>query len=84
MSADLIVIKKVHDGYIIHIKGRQEHSHYKHRSGAEMLKKLLVKGIRPHRDYFLIAAQRILTEEEFNSLKVNVKQKYVNRCQYVR
>ena len=79
MSADSIVIKKVHDGYIIYINGRQEHSHYKHRNGAVMLKKLLIKGIMPSREYFLIAAQRILTDDEFLSLKSKSKQRYINR-----
>ena len=83
ISADLIIIKKVHDGYIIHITCRQEHSHYKHKNGAVMLKKLLIKGIRPNKEYFLIAAQRILSDDEFASLKSNIKQRYVNRCRYV-
>jgi len=48
-----------------------------------MLKKLLVKGILPTREYFLIASQRILTQNEMSELKSDIKQNYVNRCRYV-
>jgi len=44
-----------------------------------MLKKLLIKGILPSREYFLIAAQRILTEKEFSDLRPIKKQHYINK-----
>ena len=79
MSADLIIVKKVHDGYIVHIKGREEHAHFAHRSGAMMFKKLIANGKLPSKHYFLVAAQRILTIKELSDLKSTHKQTYVNR-----
>jgi hypothetical protein len=44
-----------------------------------MLKKLLVKGVLPSREYFLVAAQRLLTDKELSDLKPIRKQQYINK-----
>ena len=71
-------IKKVHDGWIICVKGRGEHGHFNYRSGCDSLVKLICKGKVPKDPYFREAARRILTDDEFRSLIDHQKPHYIN------
>jgi hypothetical protein len=73
-------IIKSHDGYVIkRIDGEYgHHSHFHSRQGAQKLLRLIVKGVKPKEDYFITAAKRILTEDEFNSLTIKQKPSYYN------
>ena len=72
-------IKKVHDGWIICVKGRGEHGHFNYRSGCDSLVKLICKGKVPKDPYFREAARRILTETEYSKLSSRWKPEYINR-----
>jgi hypothetical protein len=74
-----LITKKVHDGYIIFVKGREAHAHFKHRSGCLALEKMIGKRRKPTKKYFLVAAQRILNDEELGELKESHNHKYINR-----
>ena len=72
------IIKKVHDGWIVTIDGRDEHSHFNKRKGCLILIKTLYQGKMPNNPYFREAARRILTDDEFSSLIDHQKPHYIN------
>jgi len=72
------IIKKVHDGWIVTVDGRDEHSHFNKRKGCLILVKTLYKGKMPKKPYFREAARRILTVDEFGSLIDHQKPHYIN------
>lgn len=74
-------IKKVHEGYILVRKGTDKHSHFKHRSGALITIQYINKKIIPNNNYFWVAIQRLLTDDELLEFK-KPKQRYNNRCAY--
>ena len=80
MSEDDFEIFRTNRHYIIKRKNGEyhQHSHTQTRDGCEKLLRLIVKGLLPKDDYFKQAAKRILTEEEYNSLKVKERQRYFN------
>lgn len=45
-----------------------QHSHFTTYHSAVEFVNLMEKGIMPHSEYFIVAAKRLLTEEEFNKL----------------
>ena len=56
------------------------HAHFNKLEALKQCLELILDGKRPKSQYFRKAAQRLLTEEEYNSLRdENVKQKYVNK-----
>lgn len=77
-----LIVKRVKDGWIVCRSGSCKHSHFRSKSAAVNLKQLLIKGIMPKSPYYLESARRLLTEDEFKYLKVEHKQKYVNRGGY--
>lgn len=72
------VVKKVHDGWIVTVEGRDEHSHFNKRRGCMILVKTLCRGKMPRKPYFREAARRILTDDEFRSLIDHNKPHYIN------
>lgn len=68
-----------HDYVVIRMGGEyDQHSHFNSRSGAKKIIELIQHGKRPKKKYFIIAAKRLLTEEEFEQLQGSSKPKYVN------
>ncbi len=74
-----LVVRKVHDGFIIYRKGTEKHSHFRSKEAANKFKRLIVKGIRPKSPYYIESARRLLTPKELSELHDEHKQKYVNR-----
>ena len=70
--------KEVKDGYIVYRKGSEKHTHFSSKHGARKFLYLMNKGLLPNSPYFVESARRVLTEDEFNNLKVKHKQKYHN------
>lgn len=69
-----------HDYVVIRVNGEYEqHSHFRSKSGARKIIELLQHNKMPTKKYFITAAKRLLTEEEFNQLQGSKKQKYYNR-----
>lgn len=75
---DELRFKKVHDGFIVFIEGREEHAHFRSVRGCQKLIRLLKAGKMPSEGYFRNAAKRLLTEDEFESLIDNHKPMYIN------
>mgnify|MGYP005996590619 CR=1 FL=1 len=75
-----LVIKRTSRDYlVIRVGGTYEqHAHFKSRKGAEQLIELIHKNRMPTKKYFIVAAKRLLTEEEFNNLTVKKKRNYYN------
>ena len=73
-------IKKTSRDYVvIRINGEyQQHAHFKKSSGARKIIELIEHGKLPTKKYFIDAAKRLLTEEEFEQLRGGKKQKYYN------
>lgn len=74
------IISTTHDYVVIRVNGEYEqHSHFKRKSGALKLIELIRMGLMPKKPYFIKAAKRLLTEEEFKQLKIKRKKPdYVN------
>lgn len=74
-------IKKTsHDYIVIRINGEyKQHSHFRSKSGARKIIELIEHGKMPTKKYFIIAAKRLLTEEEFEQLRGCKKQRYYNQ-----
>jgi len=72
--------KKVQKGYIVYRKQgtREQHAHFNSKHSAMEFIKLMNKKLLPRSDYYKASAKRVLTEDEYNRLKTEVKQKYVN------
>ncbi len=70
--------KEVKDGYIVYRDGTRKHTHFKSKHGARKFIYLMDKSLLPQSPYFVESAKRVLTEEEFNKLKIRRKQKYHN------
>jgi hypothetical protein len=70
--------KKVHDGYIVFIYGREGHAHFRSARGCQKLIRLISHGRLPKESYFRNAAKRILTDDEYESLTSNHKPEYIN------
>ena len=69
-----------HDYVVIRVEGEyDQHSHFKSKSGARKIIELIEHGKRPTKKYFVIAARRLLTEEEFEQLQSSGKPKYYNK-----
>ena len=69
-----------HDYVVIRVNGTYEqHSHFRSKSGARKIIELLTHNKMPTKKYFITAAKRLLTEEEFDQLQGSKKQKYYNR-----
>lgn len=67
------------DYVVIRVNGEYEqHSHFKSKSGARKMIELIEHNKLPDKKYFRIAAKRLLTEEEYDSLVGSKKQKYYN------
>lgn len=73
-------IKKTsHDHVVIRINGEySQHAHFRSNSGARKIIELIMHNKRPTKKYFITAAKRLLTDEEFEQLKGGRKQKYYN------
>ena len=78
-SENDFTIKKTHRDWIVIRNDTQAHSHFKHKDGCDKLLQLVLKQVRPKNGYFLKAAQRILTVDEYERLKAIDKQTYINR-----
>ncbi len=74
-----LLIKKTHHGWIVCRSGTDKHSHFRTKESAKHLKQLLIKGVKPKSPYYLESARRLLTTEEYNHLREERKQKYINR-----
>lgn len=75
----MLSVKKVHDGYIVVNDHNQNHSHFRRRSSANLLIKLIARKQLPRDGYMRTAAHRVLTESEFEMLRGKNKQTYINR-----
>lgn len=75
---DELRFKKVHDGYIVFIDGREGHAHFRSVRGCQKLIRLLKCGRLPAVGYFRNAAKRLLMEDEFASLIDHHKPMYIN------
>lgn len=75
----MLIIKKVHAGYIVARSDDERHSHFKHRGACRQLIKLIDRGLMPTSGYMREAARRVLNEDQFNKLKDQTKQVYINR-----
>lgn len=73
---DDIKIKQVKRGVVV-IRGNR-HSHFSDMSGAIDCVEFIERGVMPHKKYYQIALQRLLSEEEYAKLRPQ-KQK----CRYV-
>lgn len=78
------IIKKTRRGWIIarkeEIEGKKNHSHFKTDKGCHMLLDMLIHGLKPTSKYFDKAAERILTDEEYQSLReIRRKERYINK-----
>lgn len=78
-----LILEKTSKDYIIKRVGGtyNQHSHYENRykARAKRLIKTIKEGKRPIKLYDQIAAKRVLTKEEYESLKVvKKKQQYYN------
>jgi len=68
------------DVVVVRVGGEYEqHAHFKKYSGARKIIELIQHGKMPTKKYFIIAAKRLLTEEEFEQLQGTKKPKYYNR-----
>ena len=56
----------------------EQHSHFRTYSGAKKIIELIQHNKMPTKKYFIKAAKRLLTEEEFENLQGTNKQKYHN------
>lgn len=76
----LIIKRTSRDYVVVRVGGEyKNHAHFKRRSGAEKIIKLIDKRMLPNNEYFKTAAKRLLTEEEYNQLRVKKsKPNYVN------
>lgn len=74
----MLELKKVHDGYIVYRVGARNHAHFKQRSSANLFLKIINRGQLPKNPYLRKACSRVLTEEEYNSLKGLDKPNYIN------
>lgn len=79
ISESDFTIKKTHRDWIIVRNDTQQHSHFKHKDGCDKLLQFILKQVRPRNEYFVKAAQRILTDKEYRELRPIDKQKYINR-----
>lgn len=75
----MLSVKRVHDGYIVINDHDEGHSHFRRRSSANLLIKLIERNKLPRNNYLQVAARRVLTEDEFNQLRGKDKQTYINR-----
>lgn len=75
----ILIVKRVHNGWIVCRKGTEKHSHFRSGTAARNFKGLITRGLKPKSPYYLESARRVLTEDEFKHLKDEKKQKYVNR-----
>ncbi len=57
----------------------EQHSHFRTYKGARKIIELIEHNKMPTKKYFIQAAKRLLTEEEFEELQGSKKQKYYNR-----
>lgn len=55
------------------------HAHFNSEDAAKKFMYLMKKGIKPKKGWFLEAARRVLTTEEYEHLKSETKQRYYNR-----
>lgn len=79
MTANDFVIKHTsHGDWIVHHKDRDNHSHFKQRTGCIKLVQMICKGRMPAKDYWVIAAKRVLTDDEFMALQDKRKPHYIN------
>lgn len=78
--------KAVKDGWIVYNEELEYKNHAHLRSGhtCRRLIKLLNKNIMPESQYLRGSAKRLLTENEFNKLKIKEKKKYINVMKGVR
>jgi hypothetical protein len=78
-------IKKTsHDYVVIRIGGEySQHAHFHRASGARKIIELLIHNKMPTKRYFVKAAKRLLTDEEFEKLQGCKKQKYYNQSRRV-
>lgn len=71
--------KKVHDGWIVFNKDNNTHAHIRSKKTCNDLMCLLRKNIKPNKPYLIESAKRLLTDNEFNSLRIKrYKQSYTN------
>lgn len=72
--------RTTHDYVVIRVNGEyDQHSHFNSKSGAKKIIELIEHKKLPTKKYFRVAARRLLTEEEYNKLVGNKKQKYCNQ-----
>ena len=80
MRDDELHIKKIRNGtFILYNKYTGGHSHFRNRKAAATCRRLLIKGIMPKQPYFRETARRVLTDDDWESLRQK-KQKdmYIN------
>jgi len=74
-----LITKRVQDGWIVCRKGTEKHSHFRSRKAANNFKSIILRGLMPKSPYYIESAKRVLTSEEFEHLREERKQKYINR-----
>jgi hypothetical protein len=71
-------IKKVKRGWIVFRDDR--HSHFETLKRCQQCEQFIMSGILPHNRYYQIAIARLLSADEFETLRPEkLKQRYVNR-----
>jgi len=67
-------IVQTHRNYVVRRKSNhggtyEQHSHFKKLEHAKSFLKIIDKGLMPRSQYWMEAARRIMSEDEFNNLK---------------
>jgi hypothetical protein len=76
-------VKRVRRGWVV-TRG-ELHSHFSDSNGCQHCLSFIIAGVLPNNPYYVTAVRRLLTEDEFKSMRIpKTKQRYINSVRGVK